>query len=96
MMEIGAAFSRVLNDAKKELSRDAKDLGARWLRGRIESSTKLRWNPVRKKALEVTVKVATYAVRNSGGATITADELAAAIRQMTDGFGKLRMEECPF
>jgi len=96
MMEIGAAFSGVLSHAKKKLHGDAKTLGARWLRGRIESSTKLRWNPVRKKALEVTDKVAQYAVNNSAGTTITANELAEAIRQMGRGGGQVRMEECPF
>jgi hypothetical protein len=100
MMEIGYAFGKSLDAAKpqKTLSPEARSLGARWLRGRIESSPKLRWNPVRKKSLELTRAVADDAIRNSAGNQISAAELAASIRKLgvPDGYGKIRMEECPF
>lgn len=98
MMEIGHAFGAVVKFAEKTLSDDARALGARWLRGRIESSPTLRWNPVRKKALELAAGVAHHAVTHSAANEITDKELAAAIRQLgaPDGTGKIRMEECPF
>ncbi len=98
MMEIGAAFGRKLVAARKTLSAEARGLGARWLRGRIESSTKLRWNPVRAKSLALTEKVADYAIKNSAKPEITAAEMSQAIRQLGahNGQGKIRMEECPF
>lgn len=96
MMEIAAAFQGVLDSAKKKLNADAKAVGGRWLRGRIESSMVLRWNSARGPALRLTVKLANYLVRNSAGATVTGDEMTAAIRQLGTGQGKIRMEECPF
>lgn len=98
MMEIGAAFGRKLDAAKKTLHPDARALGARWLRGRIESSTKLRWNPVRAKSLALAGEVADYAINNSAKPEITAAEMSRAIRRLGghDGQGLIRMEECPF
>lgn len=98
MMEISYAFGRELEHGGKTLHQDARTLGARWLRGRIESSPILRWNPVRKKALELTKAVAADAIKNSDGAKITAEELAKAIRKMgqPDGKAKFLLQECPF
>ncbi len=96
MMEIAAAFQGVIESAGKRLKTDAKVLGGRWLRGRIESSTTLGWNPVRGRALRLTVKVADYLVQHSAGASINEDEMSLAIRQLGNGQGKIRMEECPF
>jgi len=98
MMEIGYVFGKTLDAAKskKTLTDDARALGARWLRGRIESSTVLRWNSVRKDALAQTEKIAQYAIENSAKPAITAEELAAAIRYFSGRLSGMFMEECPF
>lgn len=99
MMEIGYAFGEELEKGKKTLDANARTLGARWLRGRIESSSKLRWNPLRAKSLRLTRRVAIYAIEHSKKTVITADELSQAIRQLgkPDQQGsKIRLEECPF
>jgi hypothetical protein len=100
MMEIGYAFGKTLDAPrrKKTLSPEARTLGARWLRGRIESSPILRWNPVRRRSLELTRAVAADAIANSAGDEITPAELAASIRKLgvPDGYGKIRLDDCPF
>ncbi len=99
MMEIGAAFGGELEAAGKTLSAEARTFGAKWLRGRVESSAKLRWNPLRAKSLRLTRRVAVYAIEHSAKTEITADELSQAIRQLgkPDPQGrKIRLEECPF
>ena len=98
MMEIGYAFGRELDQGKKTLHPDARTLGARWLRGRIESSPIARWNPVRRDSLELTRKVALDAIEHSAGRVITAEELAASIRKLGQAGGglKIRLQECPF
>jgi hypothetical protein len=98
MMEIGSAFGTKLEAARKTLNAEARALGARWLRGRIESSTVLRWNSVRARSLVQTGRVADYAIENSAKPMITAEELSRAIRKFggPDGQGMIRMEECPF
>ncbi len=98
MLEIGAAFGRKLDAAERSLHADARKLGAKWLRSRIERSAVLRWNSVRVKSLAQTGKVADYAIKNGSKPVITVAELAEAIRRFGGSYGRgwILMEECPF
>jgi hypothetical protein len=97
MMEISAAFSRVLEGAAKKLHSDAKKYGAGWVRTRIQNSTVLRWNTVRKKSLEITTRTAHLVVSQSMEPVIS----KATLKVVLDALGgpkgaRFRADDCPF
>lgn len=97
MMEMGAEFDKTLTAAGKTLSAPAKSAGAKWLRGRLNKTSKLRWNPIRTDALEATTAVAQDAVANSQSNEIQWAELAASLKKLGKPAGAtVMLDDCPF